>query len=137
MFLPEVGRTSGRNGDAGSAVFRRDGGWAATPRLNAATTTTIAVITSLMGFSGRPWDAKILPPASHSITLLGHSLVHPPERAHPEPCERNREAYGEHQPPRSGGMAGLVLPVLANAGHGPDRSHRQEGESGHFQPELV
>jgi hypothetical protein len=34
-------------------------------------------------------------------------------------------------------VAGLVLPILPHAGHGPDSGHRQERKAGHFQPELV
>jgi hypothetical protein len=63
--------------------------------------------------------------------------LNPPERAYPEPGKRNREAYGKQQPPRSGGVARLVLPILAQTGHHSDRGNRQEGESGHLQPELV
>src|SRR6266446_3795003 len=76
-----------------------------------------------------------------SSELLGRlafsSLLYSPERAQPEPDERNREAHGKHQPSRSCRVARLVLPILAHAGQRSDSSKRQEGESSHFQPELM
>src|SRR5271156_1916464 len=76
------------------------------------------------------------PRAVRSSQLSAFSL-YPPERTQPEPGKRSCEAHREQQPPRSSRVAGLILPVLAHARDGPDRGHRQESESGHFQPELM
>jgi hypothetical protein len=34
-------------------------------------------------------------------------------------------------------MTGLVSFKFADTSHGSDRSHREKGETGHLQPELV
>src|SRR6266436_4594458 len=104
--------------------------------------------TSLRSGAGQPawWRTQTSSDPScfacpSSSELLGRlafsSLLYSPERAQPEPDERNREAHGKHQPSRSCRVARLVLPVLAHAGQRSDSGNRQEGESGHFQPELV